>query len=200
MFIMLLNLHSPWVYDEIYKINKETMKLLDKTQELAFKKESHKWSDILRDHLRFTCDEFTYNVVPDDKLKNYKNTYKQIEKSNIDDKLKYNCYINLANIFINDVYNYADDAPIEFAINFYRSQKSGEVEKQRLLCGSYACMIANAKIELQKGECTYATINAYDDTTNDFTYRLTEILANPNTSLPEETDFIYRKVHLCTLQ
>ena len=61
------------------------------------------------------------------------------------------------------------------------------------ISGSYRSMIDNAKFELEKGVYTFATINAYDDTTNDFTYRLTEILTNPATALPEETNYIYKR-------
>lgn len=190
---MLLNLHSPWVYEERWTIDNETMQLLDKTYKLVFERKGWKFNDVLKDHQLVTVKERKYNIVPDDKLKNYKNAHKEIEKSNISDELKYNRYIDISNIFICDIEDYAEDAPFNATINFYRSKNSTSIEKQMHISGSYACMIVNAKIELQKGEYAYATINAYDDTTNDFTYRLTEISTNPDTALPEETSYIYKR-------
>lgn len=190
---MLLNLHSPWVYEERWTIDKETMQLLDKTYKLVFERKGWKFNDVLKDHQLVTVMECQYNIVPNDKLKNYKNAYKEIEKSNVSDELKYNRYINISNIFICDIEDYAEDAPFKATINFYRSKKSTLIEKQMHINGSYRCMIANAKFELEKGIYTFAIINAYDDTTNDFTYRLTEILANPDTALPEETSYIYKR-------
>lgn len=188
--------YNPSKFEDLWKIDTETMHLLNETQNRVFKKEGYKYDDILKDHLMFTCEDNTYNLVPEDKLKHYKEAYKQIEKSKLNRMLKYNYYIKLTNRFVADVQNYADDAPIEFVTNYYYP------------CGEYGYMttkqyreskitsvrgvIDTTKLELQKGKYVFATINTYNYHTKDFTDCMTEISINNNDYTPSETNYNYR--------
>lgn len=86
------------------------------------------------------------------------------------------------NTFIDNLYKLVDDKNYTLLEHLDRFNAAGLFTKYY-----------SVAYELQKGEYAYATINAYDDTTNDFTYRLTENLTNPDTALPEETSYIYKR-------
>lgn len=140
----------------------------------------------------FTCEDITYNIVPDDKLTNYKNAYKKIESNNINCKSKYEYYIKLNGAFIQDILRYANTQPFEFVIKYY---SSGEKQYEENTITTERGAIEKVKIELQKGTYNLATINVYDYITDKFTTIVKEITIN-GTLTPVETNYSYRAENL----
>lgn len=181
------------IVTDLWKIDNETMEILNKTSQAIQDNTGYDYKKMLKDYfLLFTCEDITYNVVPDDKLTNYKNAYKEIESNNIDCKSKYEYYIKLNGVFIQDILRYADTQPFEFVIKYY---SSGEKQYEEDTITTERGVIEKVKIELQKGVYNDATINVYDYKTDDFTTIIKEITMN-GTFTPVETNYSYRAENL----
>nr|DAS77806.1 MAG TPA: hypothetical protein [Caudoviricetes sp.] len=179
-------------FEDLWKIDKETKEILNKTHKAIQASTGYDYAKKLKDFLLFTCEDITYNIVPDDKLTNYKNAYKEIERSNIDCKLKYEYYIKLNSIFVHDVLSYADTQPFEYVIKYY---STGEKQYEEIDITSERGAIEKVKLELQKGIYNLATINVYDYKTDEFTTIIKEITMN-GTLTPVETNYSYRAENL----
>lgn len=178
---------------DLWKIDSETMEILNKTNQVIQDSTGYDYKKMLKDYfLSFTCEDIACNVVPDDKLTNYKNTYKKIESNNIDCKSKYEYYIKLNGVFIQDILRYADTQPFELVTKYY---SSGEKQYEENNIATERRAIEQVKIELQKGTYNLATINVYDYITDEFTTIVKEISIN-GTLTPIETDYNYRTENL----